>query len=390
MNSTPITIKKIMKLVIFSLLLVPLACLADTFIKIQELKNTFKGGAVDISPSEDGRYVFVKDLHQIYWLMSITRPLAFHKIFNDKPDSPIFDYRFLRGQWHNNHIIFFSDDKTEFYNVQSQKIDQRYPLILSSFSNSEIFWSEKHQRFIVGTKVFALDTDAEQNPEQPGHAGQRGLLMMENGNDYITAGFHDESIMHWTLPDGKLKKTWQLGSWYSSQNVSDIALVDNRLLVATNNGEIEERSIENGNVLWSASPCSSFFASDKPYFLLNGLSIDSSIHDKKLVFYQCDSLKAKYGFIEKQKNGWTLNKITLQSITNSYLEYVYYLDSLDKAIFGLYDGRILLYDLKNKNIDQMIVPKSAEGEGPTLFAYLKADKLLVIVNDDSVDIYQYQ
>ncbi len=33
---------------------------------------------------------------------------------------------------------------------------------------------------------------------------------------------------------------------------------------------------------------------------------------------------------------------------------------------------------------------SEEGNGPALFAYLKADKLLVVVNDKTVDIYQYQ
>jgi len=326
-----------MGVAIFSLIAAPLNSLADSFVKTKELTNPFKNGILKISVSKDGRYLFIKDGNRDYWLMDGIQPFSFHKIFNDKRRSLAIEKKPIQEQWYNEYIIFFYYEKTEFYNVKSQEIERRYPLKLTRF-NGETFWSEKHQRFIVGTKVFALDTDAEQNPEQLGHAGQRGLLMMENGNDYITAGFHDESIMHWTLPDGKLKKTWQLGNWYSSQNVSDIALIDNRLLVATNNGEIAERSIENGNVLWSASPCSSFFVSDKPYFLLNGLSIDSSIYDKKLVFYQCDSLKTKYGFIEKQKNGWTLNKITLQSITNSDLEYVYHLDSLDKAIFGLYDG----------------------------------------------------
>jgi len=389
MNPTLTTIKTALKFLAFLIFFMPITSLANTFIKIQELTNTFKGGALDISPSEDGRYVFIKDTHQIYWLMSTTRPFAFHKIFNDKPDSLLFDYKFLRAQWHNNHIIFFSDDKTEFYNVQSQKIDQRYPLILSSFS-SEIFWSEKHQRFIAGTKVFAVDSNIQKNPRQAEHAHQTGLLMTRNGDDYITAGYHDERIIRWTLPDGELKETWHLGSWYASRNVSDTALIDNHLLTALNNGEIEARSIEDGNVLWSASPCSSFFTSKKPYFRLNGLSAGNSIIHNKLIFYRCDEAESKFGFIEKQGNDWKLHKITLPSTGNSSLEYAYYLDSVNKAILGLYNGQVLLYDLKNKSIDQVIVPKSAEGDGPALFAYLKADKLLVVVNDKTVDIYQYQ
>ena len=379
-----------MKPVIFSLLFVPLTCLADTFVKVQELKNTFKGGVLDISVSENGRYVFIKDTHQIYWLMSTARPLAFHKIFNDRPNSSIVDSRSLRAQWHNNHIIFFSDDKTEFYDVENHKIDQRYSLILSSFSNSEIFWSEKHQRLIVGTKVFSVNSDTQENPGQDWHAYQTGLLMTKNGNDYITSGYHDESIMHWTLPDGKLKETWQIGSWYASRKVSDIALVDNHLLVATNNGEINIRSIDDGSVLWSASPCSSFFSSSSPYFLLSGPLTKKSIHHNKFVFFKCDDTRSTFGYIEKQKNSWKLDKITLPSTGNSSLQYAYYLDSLNKAILGLYNGQVLLYDLENKNIDEVIVPKSEEGDGPALFAYLKADKLLVVVNDDSVNIYQYQ
>ncbi len=390
MNLIPITIKKMMKPVMFSLLFVPLTCLADTFIKVQELKNTFKGGVLDISVSENGRYVFIKDTHQTYWLMSTVRPLAFHKILNDKSDSLLFDYRALRAQWHNNHIIFFSDDKTEFYNIQSQEIDQRYPLILSSFSNSEIFWSEKHQRFIVGTKVFSVDNDTQEDPGQDWHAHQTGLLMTKNGNDYITSGYHDESIMHWTLPDGKLIETWQIGSWYASRKVSDIALVDNHLLVATNNGEINIRSIDDGSVLWSASPCSSFLSSSSPYFLLSGPVTKKSIRHNKFVFFECDDTESTFGYIEKQENSWKLDKITLPSTGNSSLQYAYYLDSLGKTVLGLYNGQVLLYDLKNKNIDQIIVPKSAEGDGPALFAYLKADKLLVVVNKKTVDIYQYQ
>jgi len=391
MNFTPTAIKIMIKLVVvFLLFFVPHTCLADTFIKIQELKNTFKGGAFKINTSEDGRYVFIEDMQQVYWLMSTTQPFAFHKIFNDKPDSLPYEYKSIRAQWHNNHIMFFSNEKTEFYNVQSQKIDQRYPLILTGFDNCEIFWSEKHQRFIVGTKVFSVDSDTQVDPGQDWHAHQTGLLMTRNGDDYITAGYHDESIMRWTLPDGELKETWYLGIWYASRNVSDIALIDNQLLVATNNGEINVRSIENDSTLWSTSPCSSFFSSSSPYFLLSGPLTKKSVHHNKLVFYQCDDTESTFGFIEKQGNDWKLNKITLPSTGNSSLEYAYYLDSVNKAVFGLYNGQILLYDLKNKNIDQVIVPKSAEGDGPALFAYLKADKLLVVVNDKTVDIYQYQ
>ncbi len=379
------------KIVVFLLFFVPIISLASTFIKTHELKNSFKGGALYISASENGRYVFVRDMQQVYWLMSTTRPLAFHKIFNDKPDSLPFEYKSLRAQWHNNHIIFFSNDKTEFYNVQSQKIDQRYPLILSRFG-SKIIWSEKHQRFIVGTKVFSVDSDTEEDPNQDAHAYQTGLLITDNGDDYITAGFHDQRIIRWILPAGKLKKTWQLGSWYASRKVTDIALIDNHLVVAKNNGEINVRSIDDGNVLWSASPCSSFFSSENPHFMLNG-SVrlkNKSVHHNKLVFYRCQSTEPNYGFIEKQGNDWKLEKITLPTTENASLERMYYLDSLNKAILGLDDGQVLLYDLKSKSIDQVIVPKATEGEGTALFAYLKADKLLVVVNDKTVDIYQYQ
>jgi len=391
MNPTLTTFKTTLKFVTFLIFFMPITSLADTFIKIQELTNTFKGGALDISASENGRYVFVRDMQQVYWLMNITRPLAFHKIFNDKPDSTPFEYKPLRAQWHNNHIMFFSNNKTEFYNVQSQKIDQRYPLILSRFG-SKIIWSKKHQRFIVGTKVFSVDSDTEEDPSQDAHAYQTGLLIMDNGDDYITAGFHDQRIIRWILPAGELKKTWRLGSWHASHKVTDIALIDNQLLVATNNGKISVRSIEDDSVPWSASPCSSFFSSESPHFMLNGSvrQKNKSVHHNKLIFYRCQGTEVKYGFVEKQGDDWKLEKIALLSTGDASLERVYYLDSINKAILGLDDGQVLLYDLKNKSIDQVIVPKSAEGKGTALFAYLKADKLLVVVNDKTVDIYQYQ
>jgi len=390
MNPIPTIIKTTMGIIIFSLIATPLNSLADSFVKTKELTSTFKNGILKISASEDGRYVFIKDGNRDYWLMDVIRPFLFHKIINDKRSSLTIEEKPIREQWHNEYIIFFYYEKTEFYNVQSQKIDRRYPLKLTGFGNSEIFWSEKHQRFIVGTKVFSVDSDTQIDPGQDWHAHQTGLLMTENGDDYITAGYHDASIMRWTLPDGELKETWHLGSWYASRNVSDTALIDNHLLTALNNGEIEARSIEDGNVLWSASPCSSFFTSTKPYFRLNGLSAGNSIIHNKLIFYRCDEAESKFGFIEKQENDWKLHKITLPSTGNSSLEYAYYLDSVNKAILGLYNGQVLLYDLKNKSIDQVIVPKSAEGDGPALFTYLKADKLLVVVNDKTVDIYQYQ
>ncbi len=391
MNSTLTAIKTIMTFVIFLLFFMPLTSLAGTFIKVQELKNTFKYGVLQISASKDGRYVFIEDGNQDFWLMNTTRPFTLHNIFDDKQNALPFEKKPVKAQWHDKYIIFLYYEKTEFYNAQNQKIERGYPLKLTRF-NGQMLWSEKHQRFIIDTKVFTLDSDIEKNPDQHGHADQTGLLMTKNGDGYITSGRHDQSIMRWTFPDGKLKKTWQLGSWYASQKVTDIALIDNQLLVATNNGKLNVRSIENDDVLWSASPCGGLFSSGSPHFMLNG-SVrmkKKSVRHNKLVFYRCQGTEPNYGFIEKQGNDWKLNKIILPSTGNASLERMYYLDSLNKAILGLDDGQVLLYDLKGKNIDQVIVPKATEGEGTALFAYLKADKLLVVVNDKTVVIYQYQ
>ncbi len=391
MNPRLTAIKTIMIFVIFLLVFMPLTSLAGIFIKTQKLTNAFKYGVLQISASKDGRYVFIEDGDQAFWLMNTIRPFALHNIFDDKQNPLPFEKKPVKAQWYDEYIIFFYYEKTEFYNVKNQEIERRYPVRFTRF-NGQMLWSEKHQRFIIGTKVFAPNSDIEKNSEQYGHATQSGLLMTKNGDDYITSGFRDQNIMRWTLPDGELKETWQLGSWYASRKVSDIALIDNQLLVATNNGEIHVRSIDDGSVLWSASPCNRFFSGESPHFMLNG-SVrlkNKSVHHNKLVFYRCQSTEPNYGFIEKQGNDWKLEKITLPSTGNASLERMYYLDSLNKAILGLDDGQVLLYDLKSKNIDQVIVPKSEKGDGPALFAYLKADKLLVVVNDDNVNIYQYQ
>ncbi len=391
MNIISISIKTIIGIVIFLLIAAPSNSLADSFVKIKELPNIFKNGILEISASENGNYIFIKDINRDYWLMDDTRPFSFHAIFDNERRSLAIEKKPILEQWYNEYIIFFYYEKTEFYNVKNQEIERRYPLRLTSFKGQR-FWSEKHQRFIIGTKVFALDSDTEKNPDQHGHATQSSLLMTKNGDDYITSGFRDQNIIRWALPDGELKETWQLGSWYASRNVTDIALIDNQLLVATNNGKLNVRSIENDDVLWSASPCGGLFSSGSPHFMLNG-SVrmkKKSVRHNKLVFYRCQGTEPNYGFIEKQGNDWKLNKIILPSTGNASLERMYYLDSLNKAILGLDDGQVLLYDLKSKNIDQVIVPKATEGEGTALFAYLKADKLLVVVNDKTVDIYQYQ
>ncbi len=380
-------------LVIFSLFFSSVNSLAGSFVKTQELTGIFKHGILEISTSEKGDYVFIEEGSKNYWLMSTVRPFMPYKIFDDKLNSLPYEKKPVHAQWHNQHIMFFYRDRIEFYNVQNKKIEHRYMLDISGYEN-EIIWSEKHRSFIAGTKVFPIDRTTEGHLGQDRHAAQTGLVMMNNGDDYITSGYHDQRIMRWTLPNGELKKAWQIGSWYSSRKVSDIALIDNRLLVASNNGLIEERSLEEGTVLWSATPCSGFFNSTPPAFLLNGGARfkKRSISHNRLVFYDCSDSDSdpEYGYIEKQGNEWVLNKIILPSTGNTGLGRVYYLETLEKAIFGLDDGQVLLYDLKSKRIDQEIVPKVAGGEGLAMLAYLKADKLLVIVKNGGVDIYQYQ
>jgi len=99
MNPILTTVKTTLKFVILSVLFVPTISLADAFVKIQELTNTFKSGIFDINTSEDGRYVFIEDAQQVYWLMSTARPFSFHKIFNDGPVAPFpFDYKSQRRQ----------------------------------------------------------------------------------------------------------------------------------------------------------------------------------------------------------------------------------------------------------------------------------------------------
>ncbi len=386
MNMLLTAMKVTVALVMSSLLFVPLNSLAGSFVKTKELTNFFKHGILKISASEDGSFVFIKDGNRDYWLMESIRPFLFSKIFND-PERAIED-KPIGEQWSNQHIIFFYREKIEFYNVQNQKNEHHYPLKLPGL-NLNVVWSEKHRRFIINTQIFSVDSNVEKNLSQERHAYQTGLVIMDNGDDYITSGYHDQRIMRWTLPDGELKKTWQLGSWYSSRKVSGLALIDNHLLVASSNGLIEERSLEDGSVLWSASPCRHFLSGTTPSFLFNG-SKDKSINHNRLVFYDCHGLGAGYGFIEKQDNEWALNEINLPSAGDASLERMYYLDSSAKAILGLGDGQVLLYDLENKRVDQVIISKSPEGDGTAVFAYLKADKLLVVVERDSVDIYQYQ
>jgi len=379
-------------LVIFSLFFSSLNSLAASFVKTQELTGIFKQGILEISTSENGDYVFIEEGGGIYWLMSTARPLMFYKIFDDKRNALPFEKKPVHAQWHSQHIIFFYRDKVEFYNVQNKKIEYHYPLKLPGLNHHNIIWSEKHQRFIVNTQVFSVHNNIEQNPRQPQHAFQTGVVMMGNGDDYITSGYHFQRIMRWTLPNGELKKNWQIGRWYSSRKVSDIALIDNRLLVTSRKGLIEERSLEDGTALWSVSPCSGLFSNTNPIFLLNG-SVrfkKQSINHNRLVFYDCSDSKPKYGYIEKRGDEWALNKIILPSTGNTGLHRMYYLESSEKAIFGLDDGQVLLYDIKNKRIDQEIVAKVAGGEGVAMFAYLKTDKRLVIVKNDRVDIYQYQ
>lgn len=210
---------------------------------------------------------------------------------------------------------------------------------------------------------------------------QSGLVVIDEKR-YVTSGYEDQSLVVRSLPDGKILNRWVLGKWYSSRRINHIAVVHDRLLVASDGGRIEERSLETGEVLWSIRPCrggGAFFRhssqnlhmgrSESPP--LESINIDGD------VYYTCGPT---FGRIGRVNNEWHHEVILTKKQLPGAVSTVETLPHTSLSVLVLHNGDVLVVDREKREIVQAL-PKTLEWH-PNSATYIAATHQLLTVGED--------
>lgn len=279
-------------------------------------------------------------------------------------------------QLEDSDLILFSATHTLIYDTASDKVATCHALA-SPLASPFNYWSSEHRVRISGMRVVE-GADESQNPlesEIQPHAAQTALAISCSENQYVTAGFHDQSLRLWSLRSGELLSENTLGRWYSSRKITDAAFLDDQLFVASSQGKIEARNSTSGEVLWHKKPCRSF-----PHFLPENNHSASS----QYLFYRC-SEESEFGYIQPITDSWKAVKMNAKGQNSALVAAIKLNDGL--AVFSFRDGAVLLLSMQTGQIVQTVLPALPD-QTPRLMAY-NADqqKLYVVSEGTQLDIF---
>lgn len=269
----------------------------------------------------------------------------------------------------NSELVLFSPTHTLIYDTVNDEVTSCTALarpLASPFN----YWSPKHQTRISGARIVEVTGEPQDSAESNAHphAAQTALAISCDQNQYVTAGFHDQSLKLWSLKHSELLSENTLGRWYSSRKITDAAFLGDQLFVASSKGKIEARSPTTGEVLWHTKPCRSF-----PHFLPEGNRSASSQH----LFYRCSD-EPEFGYIHRVSVSWKSVALDVEGQSSVPDNAVKLGDDL--TAFSFRDGTIELFSLKTAQRLQTLLPSSAD-RNPRLMAYNTDQKKLYVVSD---------
>ncbi|WP_347332623.1 hypothetical protein [Marinimicrobium locisalis] len=217
---------------------------------------------------------------------------------------------------------------------------------------------------------------------------QSGLVVVDE-HRYVTSGYEDESLRLYSLPEGDLLNEWKLGRWYSSRKITTIGVVNDRLLVASAGGRIEERSLEDGEAIWSARPCregpSFFHSSQQQSHNSSFWRIDSiNVNDK--IFYGCGD---RFGTIHRTDEGWQVEPLHQTLNIEGKLTNVEMIPDTDLAVLVIAQGEVravYVVDHRKQAVLQQLENTQDHNPGP--LTYVAATHQLVLVGE-SDELYLY-
>jgi hypothetical protein len=158
-------------------------------------------------------------------------------------------------------------------------------------------------------------------------------------------------------------------------------LVNGRLLLASQSGHMEERSLTSGEKLWSARPCRGHtnfhYNSQFPQSL--------SVNVKGGVFFSCGS---RVGYIELQSNSWAVASLDVVLNTKNAANELIAAETIpdtNLAVLIFADGKTLVLDKKQGQVVQRLKDVSPGTAGVT---YISTSHQLFLAGERSIYLYQ--
>jgi hypothetical protein len=356
-------------------------CAATPFTETALIEPSKGFSVVQAQATSDATFVALNDGGLEFWLFD-ARQQTFKPIAKNTVGD--WDHRLHHTQWSDGNLVLFRNwegiidilDPENLSTIISFNADLKSaPLRMS-------YWINQYSMLVDETDFYrntegTLSTATKPNPLA--HTVQTGLIIQDD--KVITSGLHDQTIKVWSLPDGNLLSDWKAGSWFSKRNITAIALVNDRLLIASQSGHIEERSLTSGEKLWSARPCREHtnfhYSSQFPQ------SLSVNVNDG--VFFSCGS---RAGHIEFQSNSWivvSLDPVLKTKKAATELIAVETIPDTNLAVLIFANGKTLVLDKKQKQVVQRLKDIRP---GTTGVTYISASQQLLLAGREGIYLYQ--
>jgi hypothetical protein len=212
-------------------------------------------------------------------------------------------------------------------------------------------------------------------------------LVVLDDSRYVTAGYRDQSIQVFSLPDGERLQDWTIGRWYSSRRITHIAVINGRLLVASGGGRIEERSLETGEVLWSVRPCRGgpeFHRSSQNRHIGSSFrQVVNSINTNDRVYYSCGT---RLGTIQWTEGGWQHHDLSKSLSLPGRISSVEDIPDTPFVVLTAAEGEVLVVNRDSGTIVQTL--QRIADDNPHGVTYAPASRQLVVMGEDH-KVYVY-
>lgn len=357
------------------------ACSADPFTEVAIIEPPISFSAAHAQAAADAPFVALNDGGLEFWLFD-----ARQKVFKAIAKNTVGDWdrRLHHTQWSDGELVLFRnwEGVIDIVNPENLTTKASFSADLKSAPLRMSQWINKYSMLVDETDFYRNVKGKLSKAEKPNplaHTVQTGLIIQDD--NVISSGFHDQTIKVWSLPDGNLLHDWKVGSWLSKRNITAIALVHGRLLLASQSGHLEERSLISGEKLWSTRPCREHinfhYSSQFPQ------SLSVSVNDG--LFFSCGS---RIGYIELQPNGWAVTPLDAALKTKDVAGELIAVETIQGTNFAVLifvNGSTLVLDKKQKQVVQSLANVRPGTMG---VSYISAVQQLLLVGPEGIYLYQ--
>ena len=356
-------------------------CTANPFTEAAIIEPPEGFSVVQAQAATDAPFVALNNGGLEFWLFD-ARQKTFKPIAKNAVGD--WEHRLHHTQWSDDDLVLFRnwEDVIDIVDPNDLSAKTSFKADLKSAPLRMSQWINKYSMLIDETDFYRSIEGTLSKAAKPtplAHTVQTGLIIQDN--NVITSGFHDQSIKVWSLPQGNLLHDWKVGGWLSKRNITATALVHGRLLVASQSGHLEERSLTSGEKLWSARPCREqtnfHYSSQFPQ------SLSVNVNDG--VFFSCGS---RVGYIELQSNSWIVvsldTALKTEDVASEFIA-VETIPNTNLAVLIFANGKTWVLDKKQKQVVQRLRDIRP---GTTGVTYISASQQLLLAGTEGIYLYQ--